>query len=83
VHFRSPSYGHRRISQTRLEKPGGNDFDSTADIGMPVLGRDYNRLGPDKVLATEHTMVGYLPAAWNEAQKTRLHFGHAEWHQLG
>jgi len=57
------------LARLGWRKPGGNDFDSTADIGMPVLGRDYNRLGPDKVLATEHTMVGYLPAAWNEAQK--------------
>jgi len=38
-------------------------------LECPSLARDYNRLGPDKVLATEHTMVGYLPAAWNEAQK--------------
>ncbi len=57
------------LARLGWRKPGGNDFDSTGDIGMPVLGRDYNRLGADKVLATEHTMVGYLPAAWNEAQK--------------
>jgi len=50
-------------------KAGGNDFDSTSDIGYPVLFRDYNRLGVDKILATEHTMVGSLQAAWKEAQK--------------
>lgn len=48
-------------------KPGGNDFDTISDTGYPVLIRDYNRLGPDKQLATEHTMVGSLPAAWKQA----------------
>jgi|WetSurMetagenome_2_1015567.scaffolds.fasta_scaffold61191_4 hypothetical protein len=57
------------LTKLGWRKPGGNDFDSTADTGMPVLGRDYNRLGADKVLATEHTMVGYLPAAWAQATK--------------
>lgn len=55
------------LAKLGWRKPGGNDFDTTGDIGMPVLGRDYNRLGADKVIATEHTMVGYLPAAWKEA----------------
>ncbi|HOX96228.1 MAG TPA: DUF3048 domain-containing protein [Candidatus Woesebacteria bacterium] len=55
------------LTKLGWRKPGGNDFDTTGDIGMPVLGRDYNRLGTDKVVATEHTMVGYLSAAWKEA----------------
>lgn len=57
------------LAKLGWRKPGGNDFDTTGDVGMPVLGRDYNRLGTDKVIATEHTMVGYLPAAWKEAQE--------------
>lgn len=50
-------------------KAGGNDFDTISDTGYPVLFRDYNRLGEGKVLATEHTMVGSLPAAWKQATK--------------
>ena len=50
-------------------KPGGNDFDTIGDIGVPVMKRDFNRLGPDVTLATEHTYVGYLSFAWKEAQK--------------
>lgn len=50
-------------------KRGGNDFDTTLDIGYPALGRDYNRLGADKVLATEHTMIGFLPKIWDLAEK--------------
>lgn len=50
-------------------KAGGNDFDTTGDTGAPVLYRDYNRLGPNVTLDTEHTMVGSLPAAWKQAQK--------------
>ena len=63
------AFAIEELAKLGWRKPGGNDFDTTGDVGMPVLGRDYNRLGPDKVIATEHTMVGYLPAAWNEAQK--------------
>lgn len=48
---------------------GGNDFDTTFDSGAPVFIRDYNRLGQDKALATEHTMVGSLSAIWNQAAK--------------
>lgn len=54
-------------------KAGGNDFDTTFDIGAPVLIRDYNRLGPDRELATEHTMVGNLTAAWREGDKRALY----------
>lgn len=50
-------------------KAGGNDFDTISDTGYPVLFRDYNRLGTDKTIATEHTMVGSLAAAWKQAQK--------------
>lgn len=57
------------LAKMGWRKAGGNDFDTISDIGYPVLFRDYNRLGVDKVLATEHTMVGSLPAAWKEALK--------------
>lgn len=50
-------------------KSGGNDFDTTGDTGAPVLSRDYNRLGANVQLDTEHTMVGSLPAAWRQAEK--------------
>ena len=50
-------------------KAGGNDFDTTSDTGYPVLIRDYNRLGANVQLATEHTMVGSLAAAWKQADK--------------
>jgi hypothetical protein len=50
-------------------KPGGNDFDTIGDIGVPVMKRDYDRLGVGKNIATEHTYVGYLPFAWKEAEK--------------
>jgi len=57
------------LAKLGWRKPRGNDFDTTSDIGYPVMLRDYNRLGQDKQLATEHTMVGSLPAAWKEAEK--------------
>ncbi|KKT42532.1 MAG: hypothetical protein UW88_C0006G0050 [Candidatus Collierbacteria bacterium GW2011_GWD2_45_10] len=50
-------------------KPGGNDFDTIGDIGVPVMKRDYNRLGVGVEIATEHTYVGYLSYAWREAEK--------------
>lgn len=50
-------------------KPGGNDFDTVGDIGVPVMKRDYDRLGNPDTIATEHTYVGYLPYAWREAAK--------------
>lgn len=53
-------------------KAGGRDFDTTFDIGAPVLTRDYFRLGKDVQLATEHTMVGNLISAWREADKRGL-----------
>jgi hypothetical protein len=45
--------------------PGGNDFDTTYDSGFPVFWRDYERLGHP--VATEHTMVASLDAAYEEA----------------
>ncbi len=50
-------------------KPGGNDFDTIGDIGVPVMKRDYDRLGVGRDIATEHTYVGYLSYAWREAEK--------------
>jgi len=57
------------LAKMGWRKAGGNDFDTISDIGYPVLFRDYNRLGEGKTLATEHTMVGSLPAAWKAALK--------------
>ncbi len=57
------------LARLGWRKARGNDFDTISDIGYPVMLRDYNRLGVDKQLATEHTMVGSLPAAWKEAEK--------------
>ena len=48
---------------------GGNDFDTLGDIGAPVLMRDQNRLGAERTLAVEHTMVGFLGNIWKEAAK--------------
>ncbi|KKT39640.1 hypothetical protein A3K29_01955 [Candidatus Collierbacteria bacterium RIFOXYB2_FULL_46_14] len=50
-------------------KAGGNDFDTIGDIGIPVMKRDYQRLGAGVEIATEHTYVGYLSHAWREAEK--------------
>ena len=57
------------LAKMGWRKAGGNDFDTISDTGYPVLYRDYNRLGEGKVLATEHTMVGSLSAAWKQALK--------------
>lgn len=55
-----------------LEKIGwriakGNDFDTTYDSGFPVFWRNYERLG--RTVATEHTMMASLDAAYEAAQK--------------
>lgn len=47
--------------------PKGNDFDTTYDSGFPVFWRNYERL--DHTVATEHTMMASLDAAYNEADK--------------
>jgi len=46
---------------------GGNDFDTTYDSGFPIFWRNYERL--DKKVATEHTMMASLDAAYKEAEK--------------
>jgi hypothetical protein len=46
--------------------PGGNDLDTTYDSGFPIFWRDYERLS--KQVATEHTMVASLDAAYEEAR---------------
>lgn len=50
--------------------PKGNDFDTTYDSGFPVFWRNYERL--DKQVATEHTMMASLDAAFEEAEKRNL-----------
>lgn len=47
--------------------PKGNDFDTTYDSGFPVFWRNYERL--DHEVATEHTMMASLDAAYTEAAK--------------
>lgn len=47
--------------------PGGNDFDTTYNSGFPVFWRNYERL--DHEVATEHTMMASLDAAYKEAEK--------------
>lgn len=45
----------------------GNDFDTTYDSGFPIFWRNYERLG--RPVATEHTMMASLDAAYKEAEK--------------
>jgi len=45
--------------------PKGNDFDTTYDSGFPVFWRNYDRL--DHPVATEHTMMASLDAAYVQA----------------
>lgn len=47
--------------------PKGNDFDTTYDSGFPIFWRNYERLGRE--VATEHTMMASLDAAYAEADK--------------
>lgn len=47
--------------------PKGNDLDTTYDSGFPVFWRNYERL--DHAVATEHTMMASLDAAFEEAEK--------------
>lgn len=47
--------------------PKGNDFDTTYDSGFPIFWRNYDRLGRE--VATEHTMMASLDAAFAEAEK--------------
>ena len=48
----------------------GNDFDTTYDSGFPVFWRNYERL--NHAVATEHTMMVSLDAAFSEAAKRGL-----------
>src|SRR3990167_273584 len=50
--------------------PKGNDFDTIYDSGFPVFWRNYERL--DKQVATDHTMMASLDAAFEEAVKRGL-----------
>ncbi|HJX45715.1 MAG TPA: DUF3048 domain-containing protein [Patescibacteria group bacterium] len=50
--------------------PKGNDFDTTYDSAFPVFWRNYDRL--DHTVATEHTMMASLDAAYEEAAKRGL-----------
>lgn len=47
-----------------------NDIDGMS-VGLPVFYRDYQRLGRDRRLATEHTMTTSSQRLWNEATKRR------------
>jgi hypothetical protein len=47
--------------------PQGNDFDTTYDSSYPVFWRNYDRLG--RTVATEHTMMASLDAAYTQAEK--------------
>ncbi len=47
--------------------PGGNDFDTIYDSGFPVFWRNYERL--DHEVATEHTMMASIDAAYEQAEK--------------
>lgn len=49
---------------------GGNDFDTTFDLGAPVFIRNPDRL--DHEVATEHTMMAFLDEAWKVAEKRGL-----------
>ncbi len=47
----------------------GNDFDAERNVGYPVVGRDPDRLGSGKQLATEHTVFGFTDKIFDEAAK--------------
>lgn len=63
------AFAIEELAKLGWRKPGGNDFDTTGDTGMPVLFRNFNRRGNATPDITEHTMVGSLPAAWKQAEK--------------
>ncbi len=52
--------------------PRGNDFDTTYDSAFPVFWRNYERLGRE--IATEHTMMASLDAAYEQAAKRKLNY---------
>lgn len=47
----------------------GNDMDGQSNVGFPVLERNQNRLGADKTLAWEHSVVADLDKVFAEAEK--------------
>lgn len=49
---------------------GGNDFDTTWDIGYPIFSRDTSRPGADKDLA--HTMYAFTDDVYAEAESRGL-----------
>jgi len=63
------AFAIEELAKLGWRKPGGNDFDTTGDTGMPVLFRNFNRRSNATPDITEHTMVGSLPAAWKQAEK--------------
>jgi len=58
------------LEQMGWRTPRGNDFDTTYDSGFPVFWRNYERL--DHPVATEHTMMASLDAAYEEAARRGL-----------
>jgi len=58
------------LEQMGWRAPRGNDFDTTYDSGFPVFWRNYERL--EHPVATEHTMMASLDAAYEEAEKRGL-----------
>jgi hypothetical protein len=60
------------LEQIGWRVPKGNDFDTTYDSGYPVFWRNYERLGHE--VATEHTMMASLDAAFVQAAKRNLGF---------
>lgn len=52
--------------------PRGNDFDTTYDSAYPVFWRNYERLGRE--VATEHTMMASLDAAYEQAAKRGFNY---------
>lgn len=47
-----------------------NDIDGMS-VGLPVFYRDYQRLGRDRQIATEHTMTSSSQRLWTQAEKRR------------
>lgn len=46
----------------------GNDFDGQSNIGVPVIMRLMNRLGPDVELAAEHQPTAFVDEVYKEAE---------------
>lgn len=58
------------LEQMGWRVPRGNDFDTTYDSGFPVFWRNPERL--THPVATEHTMMASIDAAYAEADKRGL-----------